>query len=145
MLRLLKASDEAGDDGTGLVGEWSEFERIVPHVVAVLPGCEYGCRATAAPTRGPRTIPLALPTLADVRLIAPGGRWGRAATPDPSTTGRRRTLRSDDHPTEAASDEPDTQQVAAEPGQQTLDKKSIKGQVIIYTIVKPLPGGQTEA
>ncbi|MCX4804405.1 hypothetical protein ACFWWM_40270 [Streptomyces sp. NPDC058682] len=52
---------------------------------------------------------------------------------------------SDDQPTEAASDEPDTQQIAAEPGQQTLDKKSIKGQVITHTIVKPLPGGQTEA
>ncbi|MFD5411601.1 hypothetical protein [Streptomyces nojiriensis] len=55
---------------------------------------------------------------------------------------------SDDQPTEAASDEPETQQVAAEPGRQgrqTLDKKSIKGQVITHTIVKPLPGGQTEA
>ncbi|MFD9367940.1 hypothetical protein ACFWA6_09565 [Streptomyces sp. NPDC060020] len=41
---------------------------------------------------------------------------------------------SDDQPTEAASDEADTQQ-----GQQTLEKKSIKGQVITHTIVKPMP------
>ncbi|MFF4448822.1 hypothetical protein [Streptomyces sp. NPDC001502] len=55
---------------------------------------------------------------------------------------------SDDQPTEAASDEADTQQ-AAKPGQQgrqTLEKKFIEGQVITHTIVKPLPGaGQTEA
>ncbi|MFD6969305.1 hypothetical protein [Streptomyces sp. NPDC059979] len=47
---------------------------------------------------------------------------------------------SDDQPNEAASDEADAQQ-----GHQTLDKKSVKGQVITHTIVKPLPGGQTEA
>ncbi|MER5566091.1 hypothetical protein OHU17_33570 [Streptomyces goshikiensis] len=55
---------------------------------------------------------------------------------------------SDDQPTEPTVDEADTQQAAAKAGRQghqTLEKKTIKGQVITHTIVKPLPGGgQTE-
>ncbi|MFE3860019.1 hypothetical protein ACFXPT_06255 [Streptomyces goshikiensis] len=55
---------------------------------------------------------------------------------------------SDDRPTEPTVDEADTQQAAAKAGRQghqTLEKKTIKGQVITHTIVKPLPGGgQTE-
>ncbi|MFE5864190.1 hypothetical protein ACFQ77_27120 [Streptomyces virginiae] len=40
-LRLLKAIDEAADDGSGLSGELSEFERIVLFGVAELPGRHY--------------------------------------------------------------------------------------------------------
>ncbi|MEU9165666.1 hypothetical protein AB0D29_35995 [Streptomyces sp. NPDC048424] len=38
-MRLLKAIDESADDG--LSGERSEFERIVLHKVAELPGRQY--------------------------------------------------------------------------------------------------------
>ncbi|MFG2236451.1 hypothetical protein ACGFNX_41825 [Streptomyces sp. NPDC048723] len=48
-LRLLKAIDEAGANGTGMAGEWSESERIVLHSVAVLP-----CRQYAPPGHGYR-------------------------------------------------------------------------------------------
>lgn len=40
-MRLLKAVDEAADDGSGLPGELSEFERIVLFGVAELPGRPY--------------------------------------------------------------------------------------------------------
>ncbi|WP_412079470.1 hypothetical protein ACLF6K_38570 (plasmid) [Streptomyces xanthophaeus] len=40
-MRLLKAIDEVADDGTGLPGELSEFERIVLYGVAELPDREY--------------------------------------------------------------------------------------------------------
>ncbi|MFD9412653.1 hypothetical protein ACFWBN_37395 [Streptomyces sp. NPDC059989] len=40
-MRLLKAIDEAADDGLGQGGELSEVERIVLYGVAELPGREY--------------------------------------------------------------------------------------------------------
>ncbi|WP_330334845.1 hypothetical protein OHS33_37275 [Streptomyces sp. NBC_00536] len=40
-MRLLKAIDEAADDGSGRGGELSEFEWIVLYGVAELPGQEY--------------------------------------------------------------------------------------------------------
>ncbi|MEV6682159.1 hypothetical protein AB0N09_35660 [Streptomyces erythrochromogenes] len=40
-MRLLKAIDEAADDGFGLPGKLSEFERIVLYGVAELPGRQY--------------------------------------------------------------------------------------------------------
>ncbi|WP_326594355.1 hypothetical protein [Streptomyces sp. NBC_01294] len=40
-LRLLKAIDEAADDGTGLPGKLPEFEWSVLHGVAGAPGREY--------------------------------------------------------------------------------------------------------
>ncbi len=40
-MRLLKTIDEVADDGSGLPGEWPEFERIVLFGVAELPGRQY--------------------------------------------------------------------------------------------------------
>ncbi|MFI1452186.1 hypothetical protein [Streptomyces roseus] len=40
-MRLLKATDEAADDGLGQGGELSAFERIVLFGVAELPSQEY--------------------------------------------------------------------------------------------------------
>ncbi|WP_158880274.1 hypothetical protein [Streptomyces sp. NRRL F-4428] len=40
-MRLLKAIDEAADDGSGLPGELSKLERIVLFGVAKLPGQQH--------------------------------------------------------------------------------------------------------
>ncbi len=50
-MRLLKAIDEAADDGLGQGGELSEFERIVLYGVAELPGREYPPAGHGYPAR----------------------------------------------------------------------------------------------
>ncbi|MFD9791586.1 hypothetical protein ACFWXK_11625 [Streptomyces sp. NPDC059070] len=52
---------------------------------------------------------------------------------------------SDNQPDETSTDEaPTAKPVARQVGRQTLENKSIQGQVITHTIVKPLPDGGSE-